>query len=149
MVELSTSSKGAAAEAEVAAALIRLGLVVLRPLCEGCRYDLLLDTDAHLLRLQCKWISRTGDVLAARCATSRHTPSGYRRSTYDASEIDALAAYAPDTDRCYLIPAGEIENRRHMSLRLTPTRNNQASGLHWATDYELEHSLNRNWGVSL
>jgi hypothetical protein len=31
MVNLSSSSKGAAAEAEIAAALIRLGLVVLRP----------------------------------------------------------------------------------------------------------------------
>jgi PD-(D/E)XK endonuclease len=148
VVNLSTSGKGAAAEAEIAAALIRLGLVVLRPLCEGGRYDLVLDTGEDLLRVQCKWASRTGNVLAARCVTSRHTPSGYCRSTYDASEIDALAAYAPDTDSCYLIPASEIEGRKQMSLRLAPTRNNQAAGLHWAQDYELEASLERNWSVT-
>jgi PD-(D/E)XK endonuclease len=149
VVNLSSSGKGAAAEAEIAAALIRLGLVVLRPLCEGGRYDLVLDTGDELVRAQCKWASRTGNVLATRCVTSRHTPSGYRRGTYGAGEIDALAAYAPDTDSCYLIPASEIEGRKQMSLRLAPTPNNQAAGLHWAQDYELQASLERNWNVTV
>jgi len=113
MVGLSSSHKGAAAEAEITAAAIRLGLVVLRPLCEGARYDLVVDTGDRLLRLQCKWASSRGNVLMARCITSRHTPRGYLRSTYSAHEIDAIAAYAPDTD----------------------------------TDYALEASLRRNWGV--
>ena len=36
-----------------------------------------------------------------------------------------------------------------MSLRLAPTRNNQAVGLHWARDYELQASLERNWDVTV
>jgi hypothetical protein len=36
-----------------------------------------------------------------------------------------------------------------MSLRLAPTRNNQALGLHWAQDYELEASLKRYWNVTI
>jgi hypothetical protein len=149
MPDLSTSRKGAAAEAEVAAALIRLNLAVLRPLYEGGRYDLVLDTGRQLLRIQCKWASRQGDVLTARCITSRHTPIGYLRSTYSAEEIDAIAVYAPDTDACYLIPIGEVEGRSALSLRVGPTRNNQARGVHWARDYELRASLRRNWDVVL
>jgi hypothetical protein len=149
MLSLSTSTKGAAAEAEVAAAAIRLGLVVLRPLCEGSRYDLLIDTGSALLRTQCKWASRSGDVLATRCITSRHTPGGYRRTRYCASEIDAIAAYAPDTDRCYLVPIEQVEERSQISLRVGPTRNNQARGVHWAKDYEMDRSLRRHWEIDV
>jgi hypothetical protein len=70
-------------------------------------------------------------VLTARCATGRHTPAGYLRSTYAADEIDAIAAYAPDTDSCYLIPIQEVAGCKAISLRLAPTRNNQALGVHW------------------
>jgi hypothetical protein len=92
MLDLSATRKGAAAEAETAAAAIRLGLVVLRPLCEGGRYDLVIDAGERLLRVQCKRASRQGNVLSARRITSRHTPRWYLRSTYSADEIDAIAA---------------------------------------------------------
>jgi hypothetical protein len=150
VLNLSSSRKGAVAEAEISAALIRLDLMVLRPLCEGGRYDLAVDVGGgRLLRLQCKWASRHGGVLTTRCSTSRHTPGGYRLTTYSADEIDAIAAYAPDTDECYLIPIREVAGCKAMSLRLTPTRNNQAERVHWARDYGLRRSLRRNWGLDL
>ncbi len=147
MLNLSSSRKGAVAEAEITAALIRLDFIVLRPLCEGDRYDVVVDIGGRLLRLQCKWASRHGGVLTTRCSTSRHTPSGYLISTYSADEIDAIAAYAPETDSCYLIPIQEVEGCKTISLRLAPTRNNQAEGVRWARDYELRPSLRRNWGA--
>jgi hypothetical protein len=145
MSELSTSQKGAAAEAEIAAAAIRLDLVVLRPLGDGGRYDLAVDTGARLLRVQCKWASRHGEVIVAYCVTSRHTPGGYRRTTYSSDEIDAIAIYSPDTDRSYLIPAREVDGCTTISLRLGPTRNNQAIKVRWAQDYELERSIVQRW----
>ncbi|MGO9249612.1 MAG: group I intron-associated PD-(D/E)XK endonuclease [Solirubrobacteraceae bacterium] len=147
MQELTTSQKGAAAEAEIAAAAIRLRLQVLRPLGEGWRYDLAIDIGEKLLRIQCKWASRQGDVLNARCVTNRHAPHGYRSTTYTATEIDAIAAYAPDTDRCYLIPVSEVEGRTVLSLRIGPTRNNQAQLVRWAKDYELRDVIERYWGM--
>jgi hypothetical protein len=121
MLNLSSSRKGAVAEAEISAALIRLDLVVMRPMCEGSRYDLVVDVGGRLLRLQCKWAPRHGGVLTTRCSTSRHTPHGYRLTTYSADEIDAIAVYAPDIDECYLIPIREVAGCKAMSLRLTPT----------------------------
>jgi hypothetical protein len=147
MSDLTTSQKGAAAEAEVAAAAIRLHLLVLRPLSEGGRYDLILDLGGKLLRVQCKWASQRGGVLVARCATCRHTPRGYLRTTYAATEVDAIGLYAPSTDRCYLIPINEVEGLAAVMLRVAPTRNNQALGIRWAREYEFRASLRRNWGV--
>jgi hypothetical protein len=145
--ELTPSQKGAAAEAEVAAAAIRLHLLVLRPLAEGGRYDLIVDLGGKLLRVQCKWASRRGDVLTACCRTCRHTPRGYLRTAYAASEVDAIGLYAPSTDRCYLIPIDEVEGLAAVRLRVAPTRNNQALGIRWARDYELGTALRRDWGV--
>jgi hypothetical protein len=45
--------KGAIAEAAITAAAVELGFVVLRPLVEGRRYDLIIDTGPELLRVQC------------------------------------------------------------------------------------------------
>jgi hypothetical protein len=60
-------------------------------------------------------------------------------------EINAIPVYAPDTDCCYLIPVEETEGHVTLSLRLTPTGNNQAERVRWAHDYELASSLERHW----
>jgi PD-(D/E)XK endonuclease len=118
---------------------------VFRPLGEGWRYDLVIDLGEKLLRVQCKWASRNGDVLNARCVTNRHTPRGYVRTTYTADQIDALGVYAPDTDRCYLIPVSDVAGRTMISLRVGPTHNNQAQLIRWAKDYEMQGAIERYW----
>lgn len=101
-----------------------------------------------MLRVQCKWASRCGDILTVRCATSRHTPRGYIKTTYTADQVDAIAAYSPDVDRCYLIPIEQAAGMAVISLRLAPTRNNQARGVRWAEDYEMATSLRVHWGCT-
>lgn len=145
MLDLNSTQKGAVAEAEIATTAIRLGLVVLQPIGDGSRYDLVIDTGRRLLRIQCKWGSRQGEVITAHCRTSRHTPGGFRHTTYSADEVDAIAVYSPDTDRCYLIPVQEVEGCAMISLRLGPTRNNQSVNVRWASDYQLETSIGQPW----
>jgi hypothetical protein len=141
--ELTPSQKGAAAEAAIASAAIQLGLTVLRPLCEGRRYDLVIDLEPTLLRVQCKLARRTGGVLAVGLQTCRHTPNGYVRTSYSATEIDAICAYSPELGKCYLLPIAAISRRRSLHLRLDPTVNNQAEGITWARDHELEPAIER------
>jgi hypothetical protein len=138
MIGLTPSQKGAAAEAAITSAVIQLGLTVLRPLCEGRRYDLIVDLEPRLLRVQCKLARRTRGVLAIHLQTSRYTPNGYVHRSYSATEIDAVGAYSPELGTCYLLPAGLVTGRRGLHLRLEPTANNQAEGITWARDYELE-----------
>jgi hypothetical protein len=69
---------------------IGLGLTVLRPLCEGRRYDLIVDLEPRLLRVRCKLVQRVGGALAVRLQTS-----------YTADEIDAVGAYSFQLNRAF------------------------------------------------
>ena len=129
--------KGALAEFKVTTRAIELGIPVLKPVLEGLRYDLVFDLGERLLRVQCKWASRKKGVLIVNTRTCRHTPNGYVRSRYDASEVDAIAAYAPDTDRCYLMPIADVGGRTVVHLRVERAANNQEVAIKYAADYEL------------
>ena len=135
---LSTNRKGNIAEAAVAFHAARLGIEVFRPLFEHGRYDLVLELDGELLRVQCKWAQLAGEYVRIKISGSRYTPSGYVKSTYSVGEIDAVAAYCADLDRCYLLPAELVTNKTAIQLRQTATKNGQLAGLNWAKDYELE-----------
>lgn len=52
-----------------------------------------------------------------------------------------IAAYCPDLDRCYFVPPACFDGRLQFFLRLAPSRNNQAMGINWAEDFELEARL--------
>jgi hypothetical protein len=143
MKTLTPSQKGAAAEAAITAAVIQLGLTVLRPLCEGRRYDLIVDLEPALLRVQCKLARHVRGVLSVHLQTCRHTPHGYVYTNYSASEIDAVAAYSSELNRTFLLPVAEISGMRGVYLRLEATRNNQAQGVRWASDYALEPMIRR------
>jgi hypothetical protein len=134
---LKPSDKGAIAETAIAAAAVQLGVFVCRPLQEGRRYDLLFDVEHRLLRVQCKWGRLLGDVISVATRTSRHTPAGYIRTTYSASEIDAVGVYCQAVGRCFLLPIDEVEGMASLHLRLRPARNNQTALVRMADDYDL------------
>jgi hypothetical protein len=140
---LTPSQKGAVAEAAVSAAAIEMGLTVLRPLCDGRRYDLVIDLEPELLRVQCKLVRQLDGVLVVSLRTCRFTPRGYVRTSYGPDEVDAIAAYSPETRRCFLIPIWETTDRSAIHLRLAPTRNNQAQGVKWARDHEFSTIIRR------
>jgi PD-(D/E)XK endonuclease len=128
--------KGAIAEAAITAAAVELGFVVLRPLVEGRRYDLAIDTGPRLLRVQCKWAPRKGAVIVVHLTSCRHTPHGYVRSTYSAAEVDGIAVYCQELRRCYYLPIDRVAGRRGIHLRLAPAVNNQETAINWAAEYD-------------
>jgi PD-(D/E)XK endonuclease len=134
---LSTNQKGAIAETAIAHAATRLGIEVYKPIAEGGRYDLIFGLEFDLLRIQCKWAARHGDVLVVRCFSCRRGSEGFIRRLYTADEIDAFAAYCMDVDRCFILPISRFPAHRAVQLRLEPTRNNQRAGVNWADDYDL------------
>jgi prevent-host-death family protein len=69
-------------------------------------------------------------------ATLVVSPHGYVRGAYSEEEIDGVAVYCGDLDRCYLLPCGLIAERRGIYLRLSPPRNAQQACINLAADFE-------------
>jgi hypothetical protein len=138
---MTTNQKGAIAESAVVAAALRLGIQVYRPIVEGGRYDLVFELGSRLLRVQCKWAVRRGDVINVRCYSSRRSRDGCLRRSYTAEEVDAIVAYCPDLDRCYLLPLERFGPRAEIQLRLAPARNNQQRMVNWADDFLIDRLL--------
>jgi hypothetical protein len=139
---LSTDQKGNIAEAAVALSAAKLGFDVYRPITEGGRYDLIIDSGERLLRVQCKWAARHGDVIVLRCYSARRSVGGKLiNRRYTRAEVDMFAAYSPDLDQCFLLPPKLWEGRRQVHLRISPALNNQARGINWARDFELAVTL--------
>ena len=138
---LTTDRKGNIAEGAITLAALRLGVDVYRPVGEGGRYDLILESHGQLLRVQCKWAPLHGTVIVLRCYSTRRNRHGLQRRKYAVGEIDAFAAYCPDNDRCYFLRYDVFAGRSQVLLRLAPTRNNQQSAVNWAKDYEFAATL--------
>jgi hypothetical protein len=125
----------------------QLGVDVYRPVSEGGRYDLIFDLDGRLWRVQCKWARRYGDVLIVRCYSCRRAREGMRVRRYTTDEIDAVAAYSSDLDRCYFLPMEVVGRKRNVQLRLAPARNNQRDRVNWADDFEFAATLGTRQGA--
>jgi hypothetical protein len=144
---MTTDQKGAIAEQAIVLAAVKLGVEVYRPVAEGGRCDLILGLATRLLRLQCKWAGYRDGVLTIRCYTFRRTRDGYRKTTYCASEVDAIAAYCLALDRCFLLPIRIAARHPVISLRVEPTRNNQRRGINWADDFDFAATLGHHQGA--
>ena len=140
-VVLTTDQKRAVAELAIAHAAIKLGVGVYRPLVEGGRCDLILELGAVLVRTQCKWARRHGDVVTTRCYSARRTREGLRKRLYAAADVDAIAAYCPELDRCFFVSADRFDGHCELSLRLAASGNNQRQRVNWAEDFAFEARL--------
>lgn len=138
---LTTDQKGAIAELAIAHAAAELGVGVFKPLTDGERYDLILDLGSTLLRTQCKWARRCGNVVVVPCYSARRARDGLRKRLYRASEVDAIAAYCFDLGRAFLLIGDDFDGRSAVQLRLAPSRNHQRLGINWADDFALDARL--------
>lgn len=134
---LTTNDKGGIAEAAVTLEALRLGFVVSRPVTDGTRYDLIVDTSTRLWRVQVKWAATEGDTIVVRNRTVRQATGRRVVTRYNAAEVDAIAGYNAEHDLCVLVPIHEIEDAAHMTLRLSPAKNNQRVGVRMASAYAL------------
>lgn len=136
---MTSNRKGAIAEAAIALEAIKLGIPVLKPVAEHGRYDLGFEIGGRILRVQCKYASvdEAAGVVKVNLQASWLSPHGYVRSAYTADEIDLLAVYCGDLDRCYLLPISLVAGRRAIYLRLTPPRNGQRACINREEDFRL------------
>jgi hypothetical protein len=128
---------GDTAELAVALDLRRRGYRVAFPFGEDCDYDLVVDRNGSLERVQVKHTRSDGEVVIVRCRSQSLT-NGKVRATkrYTAATVDWIAVYDATSGCCFYVPSSEFaEGRSELRLRVTAARNGQRRGIRAAADY--------------
>jgi hypothetical protein len=126
-------------EALIVSELLRRGLHVLLPHGFNRRYDLVLDLDDRFLRVQCKSARLTNGAVCFNTVSTRSNRRSTLRRSY-VGEIEYFMAYCPSTDEIYAVPIEEAP-LYSVTLRVTPSANNQTSKVRMAHDYLLDVAL--------
>jgi prevent-host-death family protein len=116
---------------------------VLCPIVEHSRYDLAFELGKDILRVQCKWgaLHDDGAIIKVSVQSCSLTAAGYVRSPYTPDEIDLVAVYCADLDRCYLLPSTLACGRTSVYLRVIPPKNRQRACINLAADFEFDGAV--------
>jgi hypothetical protein len=113
--------------------LAERGLGVLLPLTEHEAFDLVAYAGDRFFRVQVRYRAAVEGKLDIRFRSSWTDRHGTHVKQMNKSSIDVLCVYCPDTEKCYYVDPKKF--RSGVSLRISPTRNNQRSGVLWADDF--------------
>ena len=128
-----TKGVGNVSELVVMSTLAAAGFHVALPLGDSRRYDLIIDKDGVLSRVQVKTGRFRNGAVVWHCCSS-HTHRGGTSARSYVGEVDFFGVYCSELNAVYLIPIGNT-SRLHGSIRLHPTRNNQQKGIRLASPY--------------
>lgn len=131
-----TKVKGLLTELQCQTYLTSLGYNVSVPLGEDCRYDLIVDVDGILLRVQVKHCRETESGLIIPCRSTQVNTTTSKSKSYSKEQIDFFATYY--NNRCYFIRVEECSTQKTLSFSRKKTNDNVVCCL---DDYEVEKQL--------
>lgn len=117
-MNLPSQKKGIITELQVATYLINLGYNVSQPFSQDSKYDLIVDVNGKLLRLQVKTarqISENSITFNCRSTTSNVRNCQSRR--YSENDIDYFATYWDN--KVYLVPVRECSTSKSLHMERT------------------------------
>lgn len=133
-----TKDRGDKTESAIIHKFISEGYSVSIPFGDNDKYDIIVDSDDRLYRVQCKTAWQNKDDTIRFNTHSQTTKDGeYHEDTYD-GEIDAFAVRYPKTDAIYWIPISEATAQK-MELRFATDSNHPR--INWAEDYKFDSSF--------
>ncbi|SDM02476.1 PD-(D/E)XK endonuclease [Halogranum gelatinilyticum] len=128
-----TKDAGDETEAKILSRLIASGYSVSVPFGDNDKYDLVVDDDDELHRVQCKTAWQNKDETIRFNTHSQTTKDGdYHERTYH-GEIDAFVVRYPETETLYWIRVEEA-TRQKMELRFEAEIDHPS--INWAEEYE-------------
>ena len=121
---------------------IEQGYTVSKPVIDNARYDLILDYNNKLYRIQIKtsrWTSEEHEALSFNCKCEQPTSEGNKILKYSPEEIDFFMTEFEG--EFYLIPCERAKSE--MRLRFKPTKNHQDDKATFAKDFKFEEVIQR------
>ena len=114
---------------------IEQGFTVSKPVLDSARYDMLLDYNGKIYRIQIKtsrWMSDEHEGIIFNCKSQHSVSGGNKIMKYTPDEIDFFMTEFEG--KFYLVPCKAAKSE--MRLRFKPTKNNQDHKACFARDYE-------------
>lgn len=132
--------KGDIGEAKCLAKMIELGIPVCLPFGDNQRYDMVIDVNGELKKIQVKYSSQTenaGSVIFKIVSSTNHTTNkhcdGYE------NDIDAFLLYNAINDEIYYLPIEVVAGRTTITLRMEPTKNGQTKNCLFTKDFLVDN----------
>lgn len=134
-MNITTNIKGQLAVSKAEIRAFELGYIPSRPLYDS-RYDLILDKDNNLKRIQVKY----GDGKSSNSQGAIVVKLDYENRkknyfTYNRSEVDALIVYVPKIEKLCYFPLEIFEGKRKLTIRIEKPKINQTKSIIFAKDY--------------
>ena len=127
-----TSAIGSQTEGVILGALMQAGLKVLLPFGGGHRYDLAVDSDGQLQRIQCKTAFYKGGCVVFNARSNRRDGSNHSYR----GDADLFAVYSAHTSKVYLVPV-DAAGTAQVWLRVESARGAGQHPTRLASEYEL------------
>lgn len=135
-----TKEKGDVSEARALFEFQKLGIPVLLPWGDNLRYDMVIEINGHLYKVQVKTANEVkhGSVKCYTRSSKNHT-TNKRYDTYE-NDTDYFVFYNQEMDKLALVPISEIKKQKSFSLRVEEPLNNQGN-VRYFDDYSFEKIL--------
>lgn len=140
----STNIKGLSTLIHALQDFTEIGYQCSTPFGDNCKYDLIVDIDGKLLRIQCKhahWSTDTAQKNVAfeisTCCQTTNTKET-KRHKYNASQIDYF--YTWFNGKGYMVSIKEATGYAFRWRYNYPSKN-QIEGIHIASNYEIKEVL--------
>lgn len=140
-----TKKLGNLTELQCMTYLYGLGYSISIPFGNADKYDLILDIDNKLYKIQIKhsleYVDSNGEIeyIKFNCTWQSHNTTGYNRNKYQKNEVDFFATFY--NGQCYLVPVSECSMQK--ILRIKPPKNNQRKGINFLEDYTAEEVISK------
>ena len=141
-MNIDTRIKGEITEMKCQLFCLEQGYVISKPILDTARYDLLLDYNGKIYRIQIKtsrWMSDEHEGIVFNCKSQHSVAGGNKIMKYTPDEIDFFMTEFEN--EFYLVPCKEA--KVEMRLRFKPTKNHQDDKATFAKDFKFEEVIQR------
>ena len=136
-----TKEIGNLTELQCITALYELGCDISIPFGNSQKYDLIMDYEGTLYKVQVKHANEHEDThFSFKTRWQGHNTNGYTQTSYTKNDIDFFATFY--RGNVYLVPVEECSGAKK-NLRIVPPKNGQVKGINFAKDYLAEEVLKR------
>lgn len=137
-----SKEKGNIGEAIILAEFVKRGIQVSIPYGDNARYDLIADFNGKLNKIQIKYCDQLteNNSVVCPCASSTNHTTNKHYSTYE-DDVDYMCFYLPTWNKTMIIPISEIGDKKQITVRLEPAKNNQQEKTHLVDNYSFDNIL--------